>query len=410
MSDLNVAGSGDLRTVLHVVGNLDRGGAQEVVATLARELPAHGWRAVVVTLRDGPLRAEIEARGGIVEVVAGRRHSILSPLAAARELRRIRRDLGALVHQHRALVVQTHLLAGLDFLVLSLRSRRGQPAVLWTVHNARLELRPDQLPTGQRALLAPKRVAYRGAYRLGGRAVDAFVAVSDEVAASVRTAYRPPRRRLATIPNGVDVDRYGYEVDRAAVRRSLGLPAESRLVIVVAKLFRQKGHDVLLAALRSRPLPDDIGVLFAGEGPERRALEASISAMGLDGRVLLLGERPDVADLLAASDLFVLPSLWEGLPMALLEAMASGLPVVATDVAGSRQVVVDGESGRLVPPADPEALRTAIDELLANPVLLSTMGRAARQRVVASFSSATQAAQHAALYAQCLAQRGDPRA
>jgi glycosyltransferase involved in cell wall biosynthesis len=209
------------------------------------------------------------------------------------------------------------------------------------------------------------------------------------------------------IPNGVDVDRFPVAVDRPAVIAALGLPAGARLLIVVAKLYRQKGHAVLLRALTASDLPADLHVILLGEGPERAALTAEVARIGMSDRVHFLGDRPDVPALLASSDLFVLPSLWEGLPMALLEAMASMLPVVATDVAGSRQVVVDGESGLLVPPGDAGALASAIRLLLADPVLAGTMGTAARERVVSSFSGAAQAARHAELYARCLAAHGD---
>jgi glycosyltransferase involved in cell wall biosynthesis len=114
--------------------------------------------------------------------------------------------------------------------------------------------------------------------------------------------------------------------------------------------------------------------------------------------VRFLGARSDIPQLLAASDLFVLPSLWEGLPMALLEGMASGLPVVATDVAGSRQVIVTGESGILVPPGDASALASAMTDLLANDDERSRLGRGARERVLAEFSADRQAARHAEAY------------
>ena len=243
--------------------------------------------------------------------------------------------------------MQTHLLGSLDFLVLSARDGR-HPVVLWTVHNALLDLRADQLPPGQRWLLGAKRAGYRTAYRVGGRMADGFIAVSDDVAGRRCASLPAASRRLFTIPNGVDVERFGRQGEREAARAGLGVAPQARVMIVVAKLFAQKGHTVLLEALASTPLRPDDAVLFVGDGPERGRLEQLAEQRGL-AAVRFLGNRPDVPQLLAASDLFVLPSLWEGLPMALLEGMASGLPVIATDVAGSRQVVVPGQSGMLVP-------------------------------------------------------------
>jgi glycosyltransferase involved in cell wall biosynthesis len=383
-------------TVMHLIANLERGGAQEVVRTLVRALPSSGWRPVVVTFRDGPLRAEIEAAGVPVRLLPGRRHSMLSPLRTGSELRSIRHELLAAIDDDDVAVVQTHLLGSLDFLALTVRDGRD-PIVLWTVHNALLDLRADQLPDDQRWLLGAKRAGYRLAYRLGARRVDGFIAVSDDVATAITHAYRPPRGRLFLIPNGVDVERYAEQGDRAGVRAGLGLPASARLIIVVAKLFAQKGHAVLLEALASTSVRTDDAVLVVGEGPERDRLEDIARRRGLRC-VRFLGARPDIPQLLAASDLFVLPSLWEGLPMALLEGMAAGLPVIATDVAGSRQVVVNGESGLLVPPGDPTALASAMTGLLADDAERTRLGRAARQRVESEFSAARQAARHAEAY------------
>lgn len=388
-------------SVLHLIANLDRGGAQEVVRTVVRDLPATGWRPVVAAFRDGPLRAAIEADGVRVRILRGRRHSILSPVRASSELRAIRRELRGLVVEERASVVQTHLLGSLDFLPLSLR-QAGEPRVLWTVHNALLDLRPDQLPSRQRWLLRAKRAGFRFAYRGLGRLVDGFVCVSDDVAAAVARAYRPPRDRIFVVPNGVDVQRYaGATVARAELRAGIGLPADALLVIVVAKLYAQKGHRVLFDALADADLPGGHAVLIVGEGPERAALERQARARGLAG-IRFLGNRADVPELLAASDLFVLPSLWEGLPMALLEGMAAGLPVIATEVAGTRQVVVSGESGMLVPPGDAAALAATISRLADDAAERQRLGRAARARVESEFSSVRQAARHAEVYAAIL--------
>lgn len=393
-------------TVLQVVANLDIGGAQEVVRTLARFLPEFGCHPVVVTLRDGPLRAEIERLGVPVEVVQGRQHSLVRSPRAIGELARLNADLGRSARRHAASVVQTHLLRTLDFVVLPLRHRAGVRDVFWTVHNARLDLRADQLPHGRR-LLGPKVQAHRALYRLGIRAASGFIAVSEDAARAVREQLRPPPGKLVTIPNGIDVDRYGNEVDVAAVRARLGLRPEGRVIAVVAKLMEQKGHRVLIDAL---PLiverHPDLQVVLAGEGPLRDEIAGRVAAAGLGERVHFVGNRPDIPELLAASDLFVLPSLWEGLPMALLEAMAARLPVVATAVSGSRDVVVDGESGLLVAPADVPALATAMLELLGDAQRARRLGQRARRRVEEEFSGRTQARRHADLFRRRMREPG----
>jgi glycosyltransferase involved in cell wall biosynthesis len=171
----------------------------------------------------------------------------------------------------------------------------------------------------------------------------------------------------------------------------------------VAKFLEQKGHRILLDALPP-VLADhsELHVLLAGEGPLRAQLEQQAATDGMAARVHFLGNRRDLPRILAASDLFVLPSLWEGLPMALLEAMASRLPVVATNVSGSREVLADGDAGILASPGDPRALTAAIAGLLSDPARAAAMGQVGRERVELHYSAAGQAARHAELYRERL--------
>lgn len=388
---------------LQLIANLERGGGQEVVRTLVRYLPDAGVTPTVVSLADGPLRGEIERLGVPVEIVSGRTRSLMSGPAAVSELLRIRRDLAAVIARHRPQVVQTHLLRSLDFLALSLRREPGVEAVFWTVHNALLDLRADQLP-GQRWLLGAKRLGHRTMYRAGSRLIDAFIAVSSDVAASIRSAYRPPSGRLAVIPNGVDTQRYGGEADRRAIRASMGVPLGGSLGIVVAKLMAQKGHAVYLDALPMvlEQVPG-LHTAFVGDGELRHALERRAAQLGVADHVSFLGSRGDVPALLGAADLMVLPSLWEGLPMALLEGMASRLPVVATAVSGSREVIEPDRSGVLVEPGDAAALAAGMISVLRDPSKAASLGEAARLRIEDCYSARTQALRHADLYRSRLA-------
>lgn len=295
----------------------------------------------------------------------------------------------------------------LDFLALDLRREPGVGAIFWTIHNALLDLRADQLPGSQRRLLGPKRFAHRALYQAGGRVADGFIAVSSDVAASVRAAYHPPPGRLVVIPNGVDIERYAEAVDREAVRRSIGVPPDAPMVIVVAKLMTQKGHAVLLDALpRVLAREPALRTVFVGEGDLRGELETRVAAGGMAGSVIFAGNRGDIPQLLAAGDLFVLPSLWEGLPMALLEAMATGMPVVASAVSGTREVIEPGRSGLLVPVGEPEMLADAMLMVLTDPQAAASLGAAARARVEACYSAHIQAQRHAELYRARLATIG----
>jgi glycosyltransferase involved in cell wall biosynthesis len=173
---------------------------------------------------------------------------------------------------------------------------------------------------------------------------------------------------------------------------------------LVGTMKPQKGHHLLIEAVRQvAPRFANLHVLFVGDGERRAELEAQAAASGAGDRIHFLGSRGDVPDLLAACDSFVLPSLWEGLPMALIEAMASGLPVIASEVSGTKQVVTDGESGLLIPPGDVAALAEAIAALLADPARAREIGAAGRRRVEAAFSAKKQAEEHVALYRRALA-------
>lgn len=395
--------------VMHIISNLDIGGAQEVVRTLTAYLAEAGCSPVVCSFRDGPLRHEIERLGIPVEIVPGRRASILAlPLFIA-DMWRIRRALIDLVNKHRIQVIQTHLLQVLDFLVLTLRSNH-RLSVFWTIHNYNFALRADQLPR-HRWLLRPKRSAYRLLYRAAARRVDGFVAVSDQVATAILNTIGPIGDKITIICNGVDVQRYTHAGDHDGVRRALDLAENARLITTVGTLKEQKGHRFLIDAARSIiARHPDVHLLFVGDGERRADLEAQTVAHGLDRHIHFAGNRSDVPNLLAASDMFVLPSLWEGLPMALIEAMASELPIVATDVSGTKQVIVAGKTGLIVPPGDAAQLKTAILDLLADPARARMMASAARRRVATLFSARKQAEEHIALYRRARMQPVTPHA
>ena len=174
------------------------------------------------------------------------------------------------------------------------------------------------------------------------------------------------------------------------------------IVLTVARLDPQKNLSDLIRAAAQVP---EARFLVAGEGPMRSALESEIRAHALDGRVELLGFRSDVAELLRACDLFVLPSLFEGLPLSVLEAMAAGKPVIASRVGGTDEAVVHGETGILVPPSDPAALARAIRELLADPATAQAYGARGRARVAREFSVDAMVERVSALYDELLAGR-----
>ncbi len=210
--------------------------------------------------------------------------------------------------------------------------------------------------------------------------------------------------RLSVIPNGVDVGPDARRGDRGVALRQLGLPSGSDPVIItLGRLAEQKGHRYLLeaAATLIGQFPR-LQVVLAGDGVSRKELEAQASRLLIADRVKFLGHCADVQPVLDAGDVFVLPSLWEAMPFALLEAMANGIPVVATAVAGIPELVQHGVTGMLAPPADGAALAENIRTLLTMPGRGCGLAAAARSRVDKHYSSRAMIAQTANLYRQLL--------
>jgi glycosyltransferase involved in cell wall biosynthesis len=227
------------------------------------------------------------------------------------------------------------------------------------------------------------------------RTLDRAVRASATLSVACSTAVRDAARglgyadaKLKVIPNGVDVARFSNPPGRAAARRSLELPQDDPILISVASLHEHKGHAHLLDAMARVPgeFPQ-ARLLLVGKVPEGRsaALQESVDRLGLRDAVRFLGRREDVPLLLAASDVFVMPSLREGFPVALLEAGAAGLPAVASSVGGIPEIVDDGVTGLLVPPRDHARLADAALGLLRDPSRMQSMGGAARRRVNGRF-------------------------
>jgi glycosyltransferase involved in cell wall biosynthesis len=332
-----------------------------------------------------------------VEILPQRRHSVFAgPFFVAEMLLR-RRDLLEVATKYRARVVQTYGLGTLDFLVGTLRIGRKLD-VWWTIENVAFMVRAEHLGR-HRWLLRPKRSAHRVLYRVGARFVSGVIAVSDETERSFRESVGYEGRNVAVVLNSVDLVRFPADIDRPRVRAQLGFRADDHVMTMVGTFKRQKGHRHLVEALAQLAGEHpELHLLFVGDGELMPVIDAQVRDAGLTERVHFLGSRRDVDAILAASDTFVLPSLWEGLSVALVEAMASGLPIVATDVSGTNEVMVDDSTGRLVPPGDAEALAAAIRDVLADPVLAADMGARARAHVMEICGARRQAERLAALF------------
>lgn len=235
---------------------------------------------------------------------------------------------------------------------------------------------------------------------------DATAGVSREICERLdrRLGALIRRRPLHYIPNAMDFDRFAMaSVDRSALLRELGLPETARVVGSVGRLTAQKAYDQLLdAAAIFLPRLPDVHVLLVGDGELRPALEAQAAALGITDRVHFAGVRPDVERLLRAMDVFVSTSLWEGLPTVLMEAMAAGVPVAATDIPGSRDLVVEGETGWLAPVADPAAMAGVVERMLAQPGEAAAAAARAREQVRCRYSMAAVAESYLDLYGELI--------
>ncbi len=223
--------------------------------------------------------------------------------------------------------------------------------------------------------------------RLLGRFTDLSLTVSQGVKDYLIEICGLNPAKVRVLPNGVDLARLGQHRPRTVVRRELGLSATTPLVGLLARLDHWgKGHREFFTALAGLKERYPVEALVIGGGRREEEMRQLAVEMGLTGRVHFLGQRQDIPDLLAALDIFVLPSHSEGVSLALLEAMAAGLPVIAAAVGGLPEVVTDGENGLLIPPKNPEALAAALARVLAEPDLARQLGEAARRQVEEKFS------------------------
>lgn len=359
--------------------NLARGGAESQVAALAGGLRRHGWEAAVISLLP-PAAFEDELRGAGVAVFSlGMHPGSPGPRGLARLLVILNRWRPQVLHSH---MFHANLLARAARLICPV------PVVISTLHSA--------AETGR----SSRRLRVRdGAYRMTDWLADAVVAVSRAAVERHVSGGAVPRRKLRVIPNGVDTTVFHPDPDRRArLRRELGVGPEF-VWLAAGRLMWKKDYPTLLRAFSGGR---QAVLLIAGEGPQEAELRACARSLGVEAR--FLGHRDDIPALMNAADAFVLSSAVEGLPVVLLEAAASGLPAVASDAGGVREIITDGETGFVVPPGDPAALAAATARLAALPAeTRERMSRTARAQAVARFDRDAVAAQWDATYRALLA-------
>jgi glycosyltransferase involved in cell wall biosynthesis len=255
---------------------------------------------------------------------------------------------------------------------------------------------PARVASAQLFLEMPKLVGIDAQHALLTRCLHRHVAVSRFVAGRLHDRFSVPMARIVVIPNAVEPP--PAATPDARLRADIAGDDGTPLALTVARLDAQKGIAHLVDAAAMVP---DVVFAIAGDGPDRAALESRAAQLGVSSRVRFLGHRRDVPALLAVADLFVLPSLYEGFPLSVLEAMAAGVPVVATAVGGTDELV-SSDTGTLVAPADPRALADGIRTVLADREGAARRAASARDHVLATHSAAAMVASMSALYESLL--------
>lgn len=362
-------------TVLFVNHSMATGGIETLIVDMARALRTLGFASTVAVFEGG---GSLERRLGELGVAVhplGKREG-LDPRLVFRLRRLIARAAVDVVHSHN---FSTWL-----YTALALRGLTRSVRHVHTEHS-NVEFR------ARRYWLE----------RLLGRMTTYTVAVSAAVRDTMIGDIGIPPDRVRLIYNGIDTRRFAPDAARReSMRQALGVGSDGVVIGMVARLAAVKDHATLIGAFArlQRSCARPVQLVLVGEGPERAALEREIAAHGIGADVRLAGEQHNTHDWLRAFDIYALSSISEGMNLTLLEAMSSGLPVVATDVGGNPEIVRDGETGSLVPARDAEAMAETLSRLVEFETLRARMGAAGRRRVEECFSQESMLQAYVELY------------
>lgn len=367
--------------ILHVVNDLDSGGLERNLLALTQHTADRFVHLVCCVRKRGVLADEFEAAAVEVRALNAARRDFSVAWRLAQECRRLQPDL-----------VHTRNWGTVDGIIGARLAR--VPAVIHSEH-------------GWDTLAPPRRRAW--ALRALSPWIDFVVAVSDHLGHHLSEHVGIRRTKVSVIRNGVDGRRFRPVADRHRLRRELGLEPAGPLVIAVGRLDPVKNYPGLIAAFGEvRRLAPEARLVIVGNGPEQHRIEHEVSRRDLGSAVRLVGFRDDVDAWLAAADIFTHCSLSEGMTNAALEAMATGLPVVASRVGGLQEIVVDGVTGRLVPCADANALANAVADYCNDPPTRAQHGHAGRERVLGEFTREAMTVAYVDLYERAIAGRRPP--
>jgi glycosyltransferase involved in cell wall biosynthesis len=363
----------------HIVDNLDRGGTQTWLMLLVKGLAKLGFVQCIYCLNEvfnPDIVQNLEASGARVIIIGRPRlYALVGFVQLYRDIRAWRPD-----------IVQT-ILPFSDIFGRSIARRLSVPVIISSIQTRNVDKSRLQFFFD----------------RLTARWADLFIAVGRQTIPFAVAHEGVPPDKVIYIANGIEIDRQDRSQARVDIRTKLGIPVETKVLGIVARLSPQKAHcDLLQAYATVIKSHSDTRLLLVGDGPLRKKLERQARQLQLASQVIVLGDRADVADLLAVMDLFIHPSLFEGMPHAVMEAMAAGLPTVASAVDGVLDLIIGGESGWLIEPGNPTELAERIIFALNNQAIWPKMGQMATCRIATEFSSQKMVAAYSAIYRELL--------
>ncbi|BDC53125.1 glycosyl transferase family 1 [Bryobacterales bacterium F-183] len=362
------------------------GGAEEQVMHLALELVRRGWQARIVSMipPETDIPEEIAASGITVEHL-GMRAGVPDPRCLFRLYRILRQYRPDVLHTH---MTHANLLGRLS------RILHPVPALVSTLHGFKMYG------------VNSRFTAFR---ELGHRLTDPLASMTTAICNAATQSYihskSAPATKIMAVPNGLDTDAYRPAEDsevRQAMREELGIAQDAFVWLAVGRLESPKNYPLMLQAFARAASPTDV-LLICGTGALRQRVEMNAKALGIDSQVRLLGVRRDIPNVMQAADAFVLSSDTEGLPMVLLQASSSALPIVATNVGGNAEVVIDGQTGFLTPRGKVEPLANAMAGVrAATPEDRAAMGAAGREHTVSKYDMKAVAGRWEELYSRLL--------
>jgi glycosyltransferase involved in cell wall biosynthesis len=382
--------------ILQIIPDLRVGGAERVAVTLSNGLAEAGHEVLLLAIKAGGPQAErVRTDLGVeLRILGIQRSSIARPWRFWRDMRNLRRQLDQILLEFRPDVVQTHIPED-DMLASDCVRRTAIGLHIPLIHSLQFHLHRAQMDLrGRMRLKMFRRMLHRaGAVWVVSAAVGRVVADLTDLS----------MQQMAVLHNGLDLISYQNLPDRSSARAALGLPDSGPLIGALGRLHPAKNFPLLVRASQKLLEKHPTAHFFLiGEGDERGKIEAEIEAQGVQAAWTLLGQRNDVPQCLAAADIFVQPSDWEGFPVAVVEAMAANLPIVATDVAGVGEVLENRSNGLLIPAGGLAELTDALDHLISTPEFAQSIAAKAKKLAWSHYNLNAYISRAEALYRSAL--------